>query len=71
MSTVLQWIKSSHSSNEGGNCVEVATQPSSVHIRDSKNAPAGGGIVTVSPAAWTAFLGTGGQTPGEGNRTRR
>lgn len=54
MSTDLQWFKSSHSSEEGGNCVEVATRPHAVHIRDSKDltVPA----LTLSPAAWAAFL---------------
>ncbi|MFF7174528.1 DUF397 domain-containing protein [Streptomyces pseudovenezuelae] len=54
MSTALQWIKSSYSSSEGGNCIEVATQPSAAHIRDSKNT---GPNLTVAPATWAAFLG--------------
>ncbi|MFJ9538671.1 DUF397 domain-containing protein [Streptomyces sp. NPDC101225] len=58
MSTALQWIKSSYSGSEGGNCIEVATQPRAVHVRDSKNDPATGDVLTVSPASWTAFLGT-------------
>ncbi|MEU9090311.1 DUF397 domain-containing protein [Streptomyces sp. NPDC048428] len=54
MSTDLQWFKSSHSSEEGGNCVEVATSPHAIHVRDSKDltVPA----LTLSPAAWAAFL---------------
>ncbi|MDN3297841.1 DUF397 domain-containing protein [Streptomyces ficellus] len=48
------WRKSSYSSDEGGNCVEVAAHPRAVHIRDSKN-PAGP-VLTVSPAAWEAFV---------------
>lgn len=54
MSTDLQWMKSSHSSPEGGNCVEVATRPHAIHVRDSKDltVPA----LTLSPAAWAAFL---------------
>ncbi|MFI0512764.1 DUF397 domain-containing protein [Streptomyces sp. WSLK1-5] len=54
MSTALQWIKSSYSSSEGGNCIEVATRPSAVHIRDSKNT---GPNLTVAPGTWAAFLG--------------
>ncbi|MER5210690.1 DUF397 domain-containing protein [Streptomyces sp. NPDC002838] len=54
MSTALQWIKSSYSGSEGGNCIEVATQPSAVHIRDSKNTSP---ILTVAPGTWAAFLG--------------
>lgn len=54
MNTDLQWFKSSHSSEEGGNCVEVATRPHAIHVRDSKDltVPA----LTLSPAAWAAFL---------------
>lgn len=54
MSTDLHWFKSSHSTDEGGNCVEVATRPHAIHIRDSKDltVPA----LTLSPAAWAAFL---------------
>ncbi|GAA2512665.1 DUF397 domain-containing protein [Streptomyces longisporus] len=54
MSTALQWFKSSYSSNEGGECIEVATQPSAVHIRDSKNT---GPNLTVAPRTWAAFVG--------------
>ncbi|MFF3258885.1 DUF397 domain-containing protein [Streptomyces sp. NPDC002932] len=54
MSTDLRWFKSSHSTDEGGNCVEVATCPHTVHVRDSKDlaVPA----LTLSPAAWSAFI---------------
>lgn len=54
MSTALHWFKSSYSSNEGGNCIEVATQPSAIHVRDSKNT---GPVVTVAPGPWAAFVG--------------
>ncbi|MEU7468100.1 DUF397 domain-containing protein [Streptomyces sp. NPDC044984] len=51
----LNWRKSSYSSDQGGNCVEIAEVPSStVAVRDSKN-PAGP-ILTLRPAAFTAFL---------------
>ncbi|MFG2967731.1 DUF397 domain-containing protein [Streptomyces sp. NPDC048288] len=53
MSTALQWFKSSYSSSEGGNCVEVATS-ATVHVRDSKTPD--GPILTVSPATWSGFL---------------
>ncbi|WP_228973556.1 DUF397 domain-containing protein [Streptomyces sp. DH12] len=33
----LAWCKSSYSSGEGGQCVEVAAQSCSVHVRDSKD----------------------------------
>jgi hypothetical protein len=50
----LNWVKSSYSSGEGGECVEVAATPGSVHVRDSKDTsrPA----LTVEPAAWSAFV---------------
>ncbi|MCL6734665.1 DUF397 domain-containing protein [Streptomyces neyagawaensis] len=50
-----QWIKSSHSSSNGGECVEVAPLTPHIAIRDSKNP--GGGILTLSAAAFSAFLG--------------
>ncbi|NED86628.1 DUF397 domain-containing protein [Streptomyces sp. SID11233] len=54
MSTDPQWFKSRHSTDEGGNCVEVATCPHTVHVRDSKDltVPA----LALSPAAWSAFI---------------
>ncbi|MFC9278899.1 DUF397 domain-containing protein [Streptomyces collinus] len=58
--TALKWVKSSYSGDEGGNCVEVASEPTSVHIRDSKT-PASPHL-TVTPAAWAAFL----KLPGRG-----
>ncbi|NKQ29297.1 DUF397 domain-containing protein, partial [Streptomyces galbus] len=39
MSAALQWFKSSYSGSEGGECVEVARSPQTVHVRDSKTAP--------------------------------
>lgn len=50
----LSWFKSSYSNNEGGACVEVATCPHTVHVRDSKVVD--GPTFAVAPAAWTAFL---------------
>jgi len=57
-STALRWFKSSYSGSDGGNCIEVAYEPTAIHIRDSKTAnhhPTAPHI-TVEPAAWTAFL---------------
>lgn len=54
MSTAeLDWFKSSYSGTEGDNCVEIATTPDTVHIRDSKNSLAV--RLTVSPGTWSAF----------------
>ncbi|WP_427919799.1 DUF397 domain-containing protein [Streptomyces sp. cg40] len=50
----LAWFKSSYSSNEGGDCVEVAARPSAVHVRDSKITA--GPILTVAPGTWGTFL---------------
>lgn len=50
----LVWRKSSYSSEEGGECVEVAVRPATVHVRDSKDtarAP-----LAVDPTAWAAFI---------------
>jgi hypothetical protein len=50
-----QWRKSSRSSGNGGNCVEVADNLSSVvGVRDSKD-PTGPALV-FEPAAWRAFV---------------
>nr|WP_184616143.1 DUF397 domain-containing protein [Sphaerisporangium krabiense] len=50
-----QWRRSSFSGDEGGNCVEVASNlPGTRAVRDSKN-PAGPALV-VSSSAWTMFL---------------
>ncbi|MFD9052632.1 DUF397 domain-containing protein [Streptomyces zaomyceticus] len=52
--TELAWFKSSYSSGDGDNCVEVAACPSTVHVRDSKNPT--GPQLSLSPATWTEFL---------------
>ncbi|MFD9136473.1 DUF397 domain-containing protein [Streptomyces bottropensis] len=52
------WTKSSYSSAQGDDCVEVATLPSTVHVRDSK-IPAGPEL-TLSPAAWAPFIAQAG-----------
>ncbi|MDG9718863.1 DUF397 domain-containing protein [Streptomyces sp. DH24] len=50
----LVWIKSSYSTDEGPDCVEVATAPAHVLVRDSKvpNGPR----LTLPPTAWATFL---------------
>ncbi|MFC8345889.1 DUF397 domain-containing protein [Streptomyces sp. NPDC057280] len=50
----LTWFKSSYSGGEGGECLEVAVSPGTVHLRDSKNST--GPRLTLTPAAWSAFL---------------
>jgi hypothetical protein len=48
------WIKSSYSSGAGGECVEVAARPDTVHVRDSKDRP--GPVLGFTPAAWSTFV---------------
>ncbi|MFE1951984.1 DUF397 domain-containing protein [Streptomyces sp. NPDC059524] len=50
----LAWRKSSYSGAEGGQCVEVAAGPGTVHIRDSK--VTAGPTLAVSPDAWAGFV---------------
>lgn len=51
----MQWRKSTYSSDQGGQCLEVAENPdTAVSIRDSKN-PAGP-ILTLDPAVFTTFV---------------
>ncbi|KAF4411101.1 DUF397 domain-containing protein [Streptomyces lycii] len=50
----LTWFKSSHSGTNGGDCVEVAIAPHTVHVRDSKRAA--GLHLRVSRRAWSGFL---------------
>ncbi|WP_267242887.1 DUF397 domain-containing protein [Streptomyces sp. PR69] len=51
----LVWFKSSFSdSSDGNDCVEVATTPRAVHVRDSKNTD--GPRLAVTPLAWVGFV---------------
>jgi Domain of unknown function (DUF397) len=53
--TGARWRKSSYSSGNGGNCVEVARNlPRIVAVRDSK-APEGPALV-IAPEDWQAFI---------------
>ncbi|WBO65655.1 DUF397 domain-containing protein [Streptomyces camelliae] len=54
MTSTLMWFKSSYSSNDGPDCVEVAITPVTIHIRDSKNKD--GARLAVSDTTWTEFL---------------
>ncbi|WP_316744110.1 DUF397 domain-containing protein [Streptomyces sp. MK7] len=49
----LCWQKSTYSP-DGSNCVEIATTPTTIHIRDSKTPTAP--HLTVTPSAWADFL---------------
>ncbi|ORT57355.1 DUF397 domain-containing protein [Streptomyces sp. CB03238] len=52
----LTWRKSSYSGAEGGECVEVAASPGTVHVRDSKRR-LDGPVLTVGREAWAGFIG--------------
>ncbi|MFJ6196718.1 DUF397 domain-containing protein [Micromonospora sp. NPDC092111] len=50
-----RWRKSSRSSGNGGNCVEVADNlPGIVAVRDSKDPD--GPALTFAPVAWHTFI---------------
>ena len=50
------WRKSSHSggSEGGSNCVQVASGPGLIAVRDSKRP--GQGALSATPAGWRAFI---------------
>ncbi|MFE9092830.1 DUF397 domain-containing protein [Streptomyces sp. NPDC007264] len=51
----LVWFKSSYSSSGDGNdCIEIATAPRVVHVRDSKNI--GGPQLALTSDAWAVFV---------------
>lgn len=51
----LDWFKSSYSDgSEGDSCVEVATTPTTVHVRDSKDLRQP--HLAFAPHAWAGFL---------------
>ena len=49
----LTWRKSSYSTSNGGNCVEVVSGSDIIAVRDSRN-PAGA-VLTVTLDSWRAF----------------
>jgi len=50
----LTWRKASHSTSNGGNCVEVAqVSAPAVAVRDSKNPD--GPVLVLTPRQWRAF----------------
>lgn len=53
--TEPRWRKSSRSSGNQGNCVEVADNiPGTVLVRDSKDQA--GPVLTFEPSAWSTFV---------------
>lgn len=59
----LVWFKSSYSGNEGGECLEVAADLTTVHVRDSKDR--GGPQLTFTRAAWAAFVAEAVRSPSD------
>ncbi|MFF4062072.1 DUF397 domain-containing protein [Streptomyces sp. NPDC001668] len=56
------WRKSSYSGpDDGNNCVEIATHPTHISIRDSKTPTTA--TLTFPPAPFTAFLDALKRTP--------
>ncbi|WP_370592901.1 DUF397 domain-containing protein [Streptomyces sp. NBRC 110028] len=50
----LAWFKSSHSSAQGDDCVEVAVSEEAVHVRDSKDTSRP--HLAVTPDGWVRFV---------------
>lgn len=51
----LAWFKSSYSDGtDGESCVEIATAPRTIHVRDSKNIT--GPRLTFALEAWAHFV---------------
>jgi hypothetical protein len=48
------WRTSSFSGSNGGNCIESATVPGVVLVRDTKD-DGNGPVLAFTPAAWAAF----------------
>ncbi|MFF6979708.1 DUF397 domain-containing protein [Streptomyces sp. NPDC008343] len=58
MTSTLEWFKSSYSSNDGPDCVEVAISPANtgvgVHVRDSKDKD--GARLAFEASSWAEFI---------------
>lgn len=50
----VAWFKSSYSTGDGGECVEVAATSAAVLIRDSKQLA--GPVLAVGAEAWAGFV---------------
>ncbi|MGW1885709.1 DUF397 domain-containing protein [Streptomyces sp. NPDC001970] len=50
----LQWFKSTYSSGEGGECVEVAADRAAIRVRDSKER--GGPQLAFARDTWAGFI---------------
>jgi hypothetical protein len=50
----LAWFKSSYSAGDGGDCVEVAACPRTIHVRDSKDTTRPS--LSVPRETWSSFV---------------
>ncbi|MFG2940181.1 DUF397 domain-containing protein [Streptomyces sp. NPDC048179] len=50
----LNWFKSTYSSNDGPDCVEIAIAPATVHVRDSKDKDRA--TLAFADASWVGFV---------------
>lgn len=50
----MNWRKSSYSSGNGGECIEVASPSGTVAVRDTKQDDTGP-VLRFTPAAWRRF----------------
>jgi hypothetical protein len=50
----VRWYKSSYSTNDGPDCVEVAATARTIHVRDSKDPH--GPQLTFTSEAWAHFV---------------
>ncbi|HEX2743606.1 MAG TPA: DUF397 domain-containing protein [Streptosporangiaceae bacterium] len=53
--TETRWRKSTYSSGQGGQCVEVASTPGHVAVRDTKD-NGNGPVLQVTPANWSRLM---------------
>ncbi len=61
--TGARWRTATRSSNNGGDCVEVADNlPGRILVRDSKDRA--GGILTFTPDVWRTFVAATGRRTG-------
>jgi hypothetical protein len=56
MDGIVNWRKSTYSSANGGECVELASGQGAILVRDTTSRD--GLTLSCPPAAWTAFLTT-------------
>ena len=53
--TETNWRKTTYSSGQGGQCVEVASVPGHVAVRDTKD-NGNGPVLRITPANWSRLV---------------